>query len=176
MSNKASFLSVACAAVLFFFSACEQTNDWIIIDDGNEEIVVSTVNHEDADDYVWDATRVVHIVLNGTSVTVDSTGASVNGSVVTIDSAGTYNISGSLDEGQIVVNTEDEETVRVILAGVTIHNSTTTPVYVQSAGKTILILADGTENTVTDGTSYVFETAGEEEPNAAIYSKSDLTI
>lgn len=176
MSNKGSFLSVACAAVLFLISSCEKTDDWIIIDDGGEEIVVTTVNHEEDDDYVWDATRVVHIVLNRTSITVDSTGASVNGSVVTIDSAGTYSISGSLDEGQIVVNTGDEEPVRVILAGVTIHNSTTAPVYVQSSDKTILILADGTENTVTDGTSYVFETAGEEEPNAAIYSKSDLTI
>ncbi|MFH0762150.1 MAG: carbohydrate-binding domain-containing protein [Bacteroidota bacterium] len=175
MSNKGFFVSVASVAVLCLFAACEKTDDWIIIDDG-EDITITTINHEEADDYVWDTNKVIHIAFDGNSISIDSTGATIDGSVVTIVSAGTYSFSGSLDEGQIVVNTEDEGTVRLILAGVTIHNSTTAPVYIQSSDKTILILADGSENTVTDGTAYVFETAGEEEPNAAIYSKSDLTI
>ena len=95
---------------------------------------------------------------------------------MTITAAGTYVVSGSLDDGQIVVDTEDKETVRLVLNGADITCSTSAPIYVKSADKIILILADGTENQVTDGDSYVLEDAESDEPNAAIFSKSDLTI
>lgn len=48
-------------------------------------------------------------------ITVEGTGATSDGSVVTITSAGIYFISGSLDDGQIIVNTEDTEDVKLIL-------------------------------------------------------------
>ncbi len=133
-------------------------------------------DHEDSADYVWDSTSVVNITLNGNSITVNASGvATVDGGKITITSAGTYRISGSLTDGQITVDTDDEETIRLILNGVNIRCSTSSPIYILSAKKAIIILEENTANYVADSASYVLE-AGEDEPNAAIFSKSDLTI
>ena len=66
--------------------------------------------------------------------------------------------------------------MKLVLNGADITCSTSAPIYVASARKTIITLAEGTENRVTDGGAYVLEDAASDEPNAAIYSKSDLTI
>lgn len=116
------------------------------------------------------------ILLNGDAVSVDGEGVAVDGSVVTITAAGTYSLSGSLNNGQIVVDTQDEETVNLILNGVNLSCATSAPIYVRNAEKTVLTLADGTDNIVTDGSSYVFPDAETDEPNAAVFSNDDLTI
>ncbi len=116
------------------------------------------------------------IVLNGNSITVDGPGATADSSKVTITSAGTYSLSGSLADGQVIVNTEDEEDVRLILNGADIRNSASAPVYVINAEKTVIVLADNTENYLTDGKSYIFEDPDEDEPNAAVFSNDDLTF
>ena len=119
---------------------------------------------------------VINIVLNGNSITVNpATGTIVAGSKVTITSAGTYKISGSLTNGQIIVDTADKERVQLILSNANISCSTNAPISIVDADKVIIILEENTKNYVTDGTSYVFPNA-EDEPNAAIFSKSDLTI
>jgi len=115
------------------------------------------------------------IDLEGDSITVEGDGVIVDGSVVTITAAGTYNISGTLNDGQIVVDTQDEETVYLVLNGVDITYGTSAPIYVSNAEKTVITLADGTENVVTDGASYLFDVETDE-PNAAVFSKDDLTI
>jgi hypothetical protein len=136
-------------------------------------------NNEDrgvsADDS-GDSAQGTRIALNGNSITVDGDGAMVVGSTVTITSAGTYDIHGSLADGQIIVDTQDEEVVRLVLNGVDIHSSTSAPICVMNAEEAVIVLADGTENDVSDGESYVFANAEEDEPNAAIFSKDDLTI
>ena len=116
------------------------------------------------------------ITLNGDSIDATGDGVMVTGSKATITAAGTYRISGKLADGQIVVDTEDEEEVRLILDGVDIRNSTGAAIDVASAEVAVIVLAGGTENFVTDGESYVFADAEEDEPNAAIFSKADLTI
>ena len=83
---------------------------------------------------------------------------------------------GSLSDGRIIVDTEDEDVVRLILDGVDLNCSNNSPIFINKAEKTVIILAENTSNTVTDGTSYIFADAAEDEPNAAIFSKSDLSI
>ncbi len=116
------------------------------------------------------------IKLNGKTITVSGSGATVSGGKLTITSAGTYSISGSLTDGQIIVNTLDEEAVELILNGVSISNSSGSAVNIISAKETVIVLADNTENYVTDGSSYVFEDTQTDEPDAAIFSKDDLTV
>ena len=132
--------------------------------------------HDDEDDYVWNSSEVIQIALNGGSITADGPGVTVDGSTVTITSAGTYSLSGSLTDGQIIVNSPDDKVVRLILNGVDIHSATSAPIYVIEAEETIIILAENTANTITDGESYVYDVPEDEEPNAAIFSKSDLSI
>ena len=119
-------------------------------------------------------TTTINLADDATTFTGD--GVVVDGSIVTITAAGTYSISGVLNDGQIVVDTQDEETVTLILNGVDITYATSAPIYVSNAEKTVITLAAGTENVVTDGASYIFADAETDEPNAAVFSKDDLTI
>ena len=115
------------------------------------------------------------IQLNGNSISVNGSGAIADESVVTINTAGTYQVSGTLKDGQIIVDTTDQENVILILAGVELTSQQSSPIYIANAEKVILTLADGTENTVTDSENYlVLDESGE--PNATIFSKDDLTI
>ena len=116
------------------------------------------------------------INLEGDSITIEGDGVTVNGNIATITAGGAYSISGTLNDGQIVVDTQDEGTVYLILNGVNITYATSAPIYVSNAEKTVLTLAPGTENVVTDGVSYTFAEAETDEPNAAIFSKDALTI
>ncbi len=116
------------------------------------------------------------ITLNGDSIAVDGDGASVDGSTVTITAAGSYSISGALADGQLVVDTEDAEWVTLVLNGVDITSSTSAPLFIENAEAVTITLADGTQNTLTDAVTYVYASADEDEPNAALFSNADLTI
>jgi hypothetical protein len=136
---------------------------------------VNEVDHEVDGDYIWNSSDVIDVGLNDDLITVSSaSAATVDGGKVTITSAGTYRLNGSLTDGQVIVNTEDKETVRLILNNVAIHCSASAPIYVMKARKTIIVLEQDTHNTLTDGSLYTVDS--NEEPNGAIFSKSDLTI
>lgn len=135
------------------------------------------VNYDEDDYYSdWKNGTYTSIELTGTSATIQGTGANINGSTLTITKGGTYVISGELTDGQIEVNSNDTNNVRVILNGVTIHSSTTAPFNVVEANKVIVSLEEGTDNVFTDGTSYVYPDATTDEPDAAFFSKADLII
>jgi hypothetical protein len=134
-----------------------------------------TFTEEDLDD-TWDSSTASLVILAGDSIRFEGRGATVAGSSLTITSSGTYVVSGALDDGQILVESEDKGTVRLVLKGADISCSTSAPLHVLSAGKTIITLAEGTENRVTDDASGRPEEAESDDPNAAIFSKDDLTI
>jgi hypothetical protein len=123
-----------------------------------------------------DDAAVTTIVMEGTSITVNGNGATVNGSNVTITASGTYRLSGTLTDGQVAVDTEDNNLVSLILAGVDIRNSTSAAINIANANDAAIILEEGTQNYVTDATTYVYVNAGDDEPNAAIFSDDALTI
>ncbi|TAK31334.1 MAG: carbohydrate-binding domain-containing protein [Chloroflexota bacterium] len=112
----------------------------------------------------------------GDTITVNGSGVMVDGSTVNIMAGGTYSISGTLKDGQILVNTKDKNTVKLILNGVHIASSTSAPIYAPKVKTMIIVLADGAENYVADGDSYLITDSESNEPNAAIFSKGDLTI
>ena len=112
----------------------------------------------------------------GSSITVNGTGVTVDENIVTITQGGTYSLSGTLDDGQVIVNAGDLDQVEILLNGVHLTSSTSAPIYVMNADKTTLTLVEGTESVITDAESYVYEDATVDEPNAAIFSKDDLKI
>jgi hypothetical protein len=129
---------------------------------------------EDLETSVNDASNTI-VTLDGSTINVAGEGAVVNGSNLTINASGTYQINGTLDDGQIIVDTLDAENVIIILDGVNITSSNSAPIYVANAEKVILTLAAGSQNIVTDRNTYTNLDEGGE-PNAAIFSKDDLTI
>lgn len=136
-----------------------------------------SVEYDSADENSsWNSSEATNITLNGSSIVVSGTGAVASGNKITISSAGTYIIKGTLSDGQVIVNTEDEEAVRLVLNGANITSSTSAPIYVKNAKKTVVVLADNTQNFVSDGSTYTLDDSESDEPNSAIFSKSDLTI
>ncbi|HPH97094.1 MAG TPA: carbohydrate-binding domain-containing protein [Anaerolineaceae bacterium] len=132
--------------------------------------------NETQSDYTWDSASAVSITLNSDSITASGAGVTVDGSKVIITAAGTYQVAGALNDGQLVVDTKDDKTVQIVLNGVDIKNSTSAPLFINKAEKVVILLADGSTNTLTDATTYVYASADENEPNAALFSKADMSI
>lgn len=126
-------------------------------------------------DYDVDPSDVTYIHLLGAAITVDGPGATVNGTVVVVTAAGTYVVDGTLNDGQLVVNAPDTATVNVMLDGANMHCSFSSPVSILSADDVVVILKEGTQNQLSDTANYEFAT-GEDEPNATLFSKSDLFV
>jgi hypothetical protein len=144
----------------------------------NTPVATSTISVDyDSDDLSsgTSSTDVPTIELRGDSIAFTGSGATVDGTTITITAAATYRINGTLDDGQVIVDTQDKETVVLVLDGAKIACSSSAPIYVMNADKVVITLADGSENAVTDGETYVLD-AESDEPNAAIFSKDDLTI
>lgn len=123
----------------------------------------------------WDENTATGIVLDGTQITVEGDGARVDGSTVVIEKAGTYVVSGKLADGQIRIEADEKSVVRLVLNGAELASSTTSPIYGAEKCKVILTLEAGTENLISDGTEYQYA-EGEDEPDAPIFTKGDLTI
>ncbi len=137
--------------------------------------VSSDFDDEDRD-ASWDKSSSTLITLNGSSASVDGSGASADQNIITITSSGTFVVSGTLSDGQILIDTKNTDPVRLVLNGAAITSSDSVPIYVENAAKVVLILAEGTKNNLADGSGYSYSDEEEEEPNAVLFSKSDLTI
>jgi hypothetical protein len=143
------------------------------INNDEENEIENITGAEDETDYGFSTTEATQIMLNGSSVTISGSGATSEGSKVTITAKGTYVINGTLTNGQLVVKTNDTDAVKLVLNGVTITNTATSPLFVDKAVKVILILAANTNNIFSDGASY---SDVAEEQNAAIYSQAYLSV
>lgn len=170
MNKKIISLLVAvtlCSTIVGCTKASTNSNGSVV-----ESTLLSNINVSSGDDE--SIGKVDTYIELGDNITVDGGGVNIENNKITINSAGTYSIKGSLYDGQIIVNAGDEDKVYIILNGVNITCSNSSPIYVQNAKKAIISLAENTENYVTDGESYLFEDESTDEPNATIFSKSDL--
>lgn len=134
----------------------------------------------------YEFSETTEIKLRGTTVEIDGVGATLKTgadsntpNTIEITKGGCYKISGTLENGRIVVN-EKEEDVKLILENVEINCDYSAPIYSYKSKSTMILLAEDTENRVSDVNiySYVdnYSSQEEEEPNACIYSKSDLLV
>ena len=126
--------------------------------------------HYSTKDVTWDSFSEVTIDLSNPTAT---DGVTVSDGVITITKAGNYKLTGTYS-GQIKVEAADSDMVRLILNNATITNSTGAAINVVEADEVVIYTASGTTNTVSDGSSYSDTASGS--PDAAIYSKSDLTL
>lgn len=120
----------------------------------------------------YNAADCVTIALQNT--TASGSGVSIDGSKVTIVKEGTYLLSGSLTDGMIVVDTDKESKVQLILDGADIHSQANAPIYIKQADKVFITLADGSSNSLSCGESFI--AIDENNIDAAIFSKDDLTL
>ena len=117
-------------------------------------------------------------VVLGDEVSVSGEGAWYENGVLYLTEGGVYNVSGVIGDGCIYIDAE--ENVKLVLDGISVTNSKGAAIYCRNAKNLCVELAEGTENVLTDGSSYSFEgneeSAEEDEPNAALYCKCDLII
>lgn len=181
MKRKYRILSIIISAALLAgcLSACGESST--IGGSSSDENTAAAVTTPDttADVEAPDVSGATTITLSGQSATATGIGAEVTDGVVTITAGGTYVVTGTMTEGRILVNVPKEE-VTLVLQDASITCSTGSPLYVYKSKATTLYLPEGTASTLTDGTDYTFSdsysSAEEKEPNACLYSKSDLII
>lgn len=130
--------------------------------------------HSEADDADYTASEASTVTLKDGASTVTGSGVSVDGDTVTITAPGTYVVSGTLRNGSLVVASEAEGKVRIVLSNASITNAGGAAIAVTAADEVVLVLADGTTNALADGTGY--DTSAQDAPNAALFSMADLTI
>lgn len=134
----------------------------------SEKLDVDT--HYSEQDLSWDTSSETAIDLSNPTAT---DGVTVEDGTLTITKAGTYKLSGEY-QGQIKVETADSDAVRLVLDNANITNSSGAALNVVNADEVILYSASGTTNTISDGADYT--ATGEDDPDAVVYSKADLTI
>lgn len=170
MTRKLLLLPVLCLFVSFSILSCKK----YYAEDEKDGSSGDSSGTEESGDYLWNASDLINISLSDNSSTADNSSVTIAGSKITITEPGNYIISGTLSNGQIVVKSADEGVVRIILDNVSITCSNNAPLYIKKATKAILVLSDNSVNTLSGGTSY--QTDSDNEPNAALYSKTYLAF
>ncbi len=113
------------------------------------------------------------ITLSDSKSTCDSPAVRVSDNQITITRTGTYVLSGSLTNGQIVVDASGEK-VQIVLKDASINCDTSAAIYVKSADKVFVTLAENTSNTLTNTKDLV--AIDDNNIDAVIFSKSDLSL
>lgn len=124
-------------------------------------------------DTSYDEADAVDVTLSGSEAESDSDAVTSGDGTVTISAAGTYVLSGDLT-GQVVVNSTGDGVVRLVLDDATITSETSAALNVVDAESVVVVLADGSSNSLTDAAAY--DNTSDEAPTGALYSTADLTI
>ena len=154
-----------------------------------EKLGITSVADQDAENYTanayftdndqdgdWaDNAYTTHITLNGTDGTISGNGAYFQDGNLVIANGGWYEITGTLDNGSIIVKADNSSKVWIRLNGVTVTCSDDACLRIDQAEKVFLTLAEGTDNTLTSGDTYS-EEALADNTGGAIYAHDDLTI
>ena len=122
----------------------------------------------------YDESSAISIQLTGETAACTSDAVSIDGARITLLDEGTYLVSGSLTDGQIVVDADDTDKVQIVLTGANITCADSAAIYSKNADKVFLTLAEGTENTLTNGGGYI--AIDENNIDAVVFSKTDLTL
>lgn len=105
---------------------------------------------------------------------VRGTGVTCDGTHVTISRGGSYTLTGSCADGSVTVAPAQKEEVTLILSGLDLTSASYSPLCAEGAEKLTVILADGTQNSLTDGASYSADST--DETDAALFTDSDLIL
>jgi len=158
IKNKFKILAVMLALIIGI-SACAASASA-----EDHTVAASTINTEELfsdRDYEteYDEDEAISIELNGESVTISE--------------EGTYIISGTIEDGSIIIDAEDAK-VQLILDNCSITSTDSAAIYVKDADKVFITTAEGSVNHLTNTTGFVAD--GDTNVDAVIFSKDDLTL
>lgn len=116
----------------------------------------------------------IKIELDSDNTSIESESIQISWQTITIKKSWNYEFSGELDNWQIVIETDDEKDVQIILNNVTINNNSGSAILVENANQTVINLANNSTNVISDASEY--SDTSDDAPNAAIFSRDDLVI
>lgn len=90
---------------------------------------------------------------------------------ITITDGGVYNLTGTITNGLITINTIDN--VKLVLNNVSVTNSSGPAIYVENANDVVIELTEGSNNYFEDGSTY---TGYEADVIGTIFSHDDITF
>ena len=113
----------------------------------------------------------VELEINDSIVSVSPGEIVLDSSSIMITEAGTYYISGTLDNGQIIIDTDDSDEVQLVLTNVSINSNYSAAIYVENASNVTITTNDDNELSI-----YADISSNEDSIDGVIFSKSDLTF
>lgn len=146
----------------------------VIVDEDAEAYGHTVLFTENDKNGSWNTSKATQITLSGDHASVFGGGAYAYEGNVIITSKGKYVVSGTLNDGSIIVDTDGSAKVWIMLDGAVISSSEGACLDVEQADKVFLSLAEGSENSLT--------TTGFSKENldlgmdGTIFSRDDLTI
>lgn len=122
----------------------------------------------------YDESAAVPIRLNGDTALCSSSAVAIEGGKITLLAEGVYILSGTLEDGQVVVDAGNGDKVQIVLSGADITCASSAAIYCREADKVFLTLAAGTENSLANGGS--FQPVDDSNIDAVVFSRTDLTL
>ena len=116
----------------------------------------------------------IRIELTGSSAKTSDNSVKISGSTITITENKTHIISGTLDDGMLIVDAKDTAKLQLVFNGVNITSKTSAPFYIVEADKVFVTLAEGTTNSLINGGA--FTAIDSNNIDGAVFSKQDLTF
>ncbi|MBQ7045414.1 MAG: carbohydrate-binding domain-containing protein [Clostridia bacterium] len=102
-------------------------------------------------------------------------GATLTDGILSITMADTYIISGEAENLCLNIAVPTDQKLQIVLNSAKITNNKGPAIFVKSAEKVFLTLADGSVNTLSDSAEYT-QTDSDTTLDAALFSKEDITI
>lgn len=121
----------------------------------------------------YDEDTATAITLSDDASSCDSSSVTISDNTITITDEGTYLLTGSLSDGQVIVDADDKK-VQLVLDSVDINCDTSTALYVKAADKVFVTLASDSENSLSNTSDFV--AIDDNNIDAVIFSKDDLTL
>ena len=115
-------------------------------------------------------------LLSDDNIRTEGNGLSAVRSTLTISEDGVYEISGTLSDGQIIIDAPKTAAVELVLSDVNISSSKNAAIYCKNCDSFLITLAENTDNFLSDAKNYTYDDADKQEPNAALFSKTDMNI
>ena len=172
MKKRLAGMFLALMLIIMPFAGCTaQDAVGTTVTEASSALQIDSTYFTDRDSKIdYEESTASKIVLSSTTAKITGDGAKLEDKTVKITKEGTYILSGSSDGLNVVVEAADTEKVWLVFDNLSMKG-VSAPIQVLTADKVFITLAKGSTNTIED-----IETAENEELNAAIYSKSDLTI
>ena len=110
----------------------------------------------------YDDASSAHIIFDSSTVSAEGSGVQTDGSTVTITEDGTYVLSGSSEDGQVILSADSTSKIQLVL--------------VTQADKVFITLAEGSENALSDNGQAFSDTVDDSNIDGVIFSKDTLTF